>query len=82
MMNPQADPGALDELIMLLIATITDAFWQIPLRLEKQRFYCATAILKGKRNKLAFLRTVQGSSNAPTLWGRLTALIMRLTQAL
>lgn len=43
-----------------------DSCWQIPLRAEEQRFYCATAILKGKRKYLAFLRTAQGSSDAPT----------------
>ena len=34
------------------------------------------------RKWIAFLRTPQGSSAAPTLWGRVAALLMRLTQSL
>ena len=30
-----------------------DTFWQIPSHPEEQRFYCATAVLKGERNVLA-----------------------------
>ena len=68
--------------ISAFVFDFRDAFWQIPLHPEEQRFYCATATLRGTRKYLAFLRAAQGISNAPTLWGRRAALVMRLTQAL
>ena len=58
------------------------AFWQMLIRKEERRFFCATAIIKGRRKFLAFLRAVQGSANAPMLWARQGALIMRMIQAL
>ena len=63
---------------------------------KEQKFFCATALStqnrgkKWKRNQkrqrirkhLAFQRAAQGSGGAPTLWGRLAALLSRLTQSL
>ena len=60
----------------------SDAFWQTPIGEEELRFFCATAIIQRKRKYMAFLRAAQGSAAAPTLWGRLAALLMRLTQSL
>lgn len=68
--------------ISAFVLDFHDAFWQIPLHPDEQRFYCATAPLNGKRKYQAFLRAPQGSSTAPTLWTRVAALIMRLTQAI
>ena len=39
-------------------------------------------LLRGRRRYLAFTRAAQGSGNANTLWSRVAALLMRLTQAL
>jgi len=64
------------------VLDFTDAFWQIPLLPSEYRFYCATAQLKGMRTYIAFLRAAQGSTNGPTLWARVIALVARLTQSL
>jgi hypothetical protein len=42
------------------------------------KYFCATGLIGGVRKRIAFLRTPQGSSAAPTLWGRVAALLMRL----
>ena len=59
-----------------------DAFWQIPISLAEQKRVCATGLIDGKRKWIAFQSAAQGSAAAPTLWGRLAALVMRLTQSL
>ena len=79
-----------------------DAFWQVPISLKEQRFFCATALFKPARSRkrkftrghrnlksgvrlrkyLAWKRAPQGSAAGPTLWGRVAALLMRLTQSL
>ena len=64
------------------VLDFSDAFWQIPILQEEQKFFCASGLIGGKRKWIAFLRAAQGSSAAPTLWGRLVALVMRLTQSL
>ena len=60
----------------------SDAFWQIPIHASEQKYFCATGLTNGDRKRFAFQRAAQGSSAAPTLWGRLAALLMRLTQSL
>ena len=69
-------------MVEAFVLDFTDAFWQIPLLASEYRFYCATAILRGKRAYIAFLRAAQGSSNGPTLWARVIGLVARLTQSL
>ena len=64
------------------VLDFSDAYWQIPLRDDERKFFCATASIKGKRNFIAFLRVAQGSTNAGLLWGGLAAVCMRLTQSL
>ena len=64
------------------VLDFTDAFWQIPLLPAEYRFYCAMAQLGGVRTYFAFLRAAQGSTNGPTLWARVMALVCRLTQSL
>ena len=71
-------PAAVESFVL----DFTDAFWQIPLLPSEQRFYCATAQLNGARTYVAFLRAAQGSTNGPTLWARVIALVARLTQSL
>ena len=70
------------ESVSEFVLDYSDAFWQIPVHKEERRFFCATAVLNGQRQYLVFLRAAQGSANAPLLWGRVIALVMRLTQAL
>ena len=70
------------EKVTVFVLDFSDAFWQIPINMGERRFFCATTVLKGRRRYLAFTRAEQGSSNAPTLWGRVAALIMRLSQSL
>ena len=55
------------------------AFWQIPMHLSEQKYFCTKGLTNGERKRFAFQRAVQGSSQ---LWGRLAALLMRLTQSL
>jgi hypothetical protein len=73
--------GGADGLIAFVL-DFSDAFWQIPLLQAELRYYCATGLIHGIRKWIAFLRAPQGSSAAPTLWGRVAALLMRLTQSL
>jgi len=71
-----------DVAVNAFVLDFSDAYWQIPLRDDERKYFCATLIIKGKRKRLAFLRAAQGSTNAGLLWGRLAAVIMRLTQSL
>ena len=68
------------ESISAFVLDFNEAFWQVPIRPDEGRYFCATAIFRGKRRWLAYLRVAQGSANAPLLWARLAATIMRLTQ--
>ena len=45
-------------------------------------FLRGTAVLKGRRQYLTFLRAAQGSRTAPLLWARLAALVMRFIKSL
>lgn len=71
-----------DALVNAFVLDFFDAYWQIPLREDERKYFCATAKIIGKRKYLAFLQAAQGSTNAGRLWGRLAALTMRLTQSL
>jgi len=73
--------GASGSLIAFVL-DFSDAFWQIPLQPQEMKYFCATGLIWGVRKWIAFMRTPQGSSAAPTLWGRVAALLMRLTQSL
>ena len=64
------------------VSDFSDAYWQMPLRDDERKFFCATAKIKNKRKFMAFLRAAQGSTNAGLLWGRLAALVMWLSQSL
>ena len=64
------------------VLDFSDAFWQIPLSPAEQKHLCAKGLIKGQRKCIAFQQAAQGSTAAPTLWGRLVALVMRLTQSL
>ena len=74
--------GSPAETVYGFVLDYSDAFWQVPLRLDEQRYFCATATIRGKKRWIAFLRTAQGSTNAPTSWARVAALVMRLTQGM
>ena len=60
----------------------TEAFWQMPIRPDEHKYFCATAILRGKRRYLSCMRTAQGTAIATLLWARLAAYAMRLSQSL
>ena len=88
-------PHAVLRMLLLLsqITSITDAIsafvldykeavWQVPVRPDERQYFYATAKPRGTRRWLAYMRTAQGSANAPLLWARLAALIMRLAQSL
>lgn len=61
-----------------LVLDISDAFFQVPLRHPERRFFVA----QYKHRYLVFLTIARGSTNAPLIWGRMAALIGRLTQAM
>lgn len=63
--------------VELFILDFSDAFWLLPLPPEERKWF--TSSLRGKY--FAFLRNAQGSRNAPLGWGRLAALLGRLTQS-
>ena len=42
----------------------SDAFWQVPLMEDEQKYFCASTTIKKKKKWLAFLRVAQGSTNA------------------
>jgi hypothetical protein len=58
-----------------------DAFWQVPLRPDERRFFCANILRNGEERYVVFLRAVQGSRSAPLSWARVVALLQRLTQS-
>ena len=64
------------------VLDFSDAFWHIPIPPAEQTHFCATGFIDGHRKWIASQRAAQGSTAAPTLWGRLAALVMRLTQSL
>ena len=68
--------------VSAFVLEFPDAFRQIPISPAEQKHFCATGLIEGKRKWIAFQRVAQGSAVAPTLWGRLAALVMRLTQSL
>ena len=63
--------------VELLVLDFADAFYIVPLRHSQRRYYCTA--FRGKI--IVFLTTAQGSVNAPLTWGRLAALIGRITQS-
>ena len=71
--------GEATHAVLAFVLDFTQAFWQIPIRPEERKYYCATAILRGKRRFLAYLRAAQGSAMAPLLFCRVISLVMCLT---
>ena len=59
-----------------MVLDYTDAFYKLPLHPEERKFY--TAHFNGMF--LNWNRIAQGSKNGPQLFGRLSAMIARLTQ--
>lgn len=64
------------------VLDFSDAYYQIPIHRSEQRYFCATGRIRRQKRYIAFLRAAQGSSAAGTLWARLAALLMRLTQSI
>ena len=58
-MKALADSQGTD--ISQFVLDYSDAFWQVSVGSDELQFYCATSIIKGKRQYLVFLRAVQGS---------------------
>ena len=62
----------------MFILDFADAFWQLPNHPEDRRFF----VIKVAGKYFVYLRTAQGTRNAPTTWGRFAALTCRLAQSL
>ena len=76
------DAGCTASTVGAFVLDFSEAFWQIPIHPLERRFFCASTKIDGQRKYIAFNRVAQGSANGPNLWGRVAALIMRLSQAL
>ena len=59
-----------------LVIDISDAFWLIPLLPSERKFF----VFKFRGKYYVYLYTAQGSRGAPLTWGRVGALLCRLTQ--
>ena len=68
----------LESYIDLLVADVSDAFWQIPLHPAERKYF----VVMFKEAFLVFLRTAQGSRGAPLTWAALAALVSRCMQSL
>ena len=78
MLDLLADVGSVDpDNCEWLVLDFSDAFWMLPLHKAERRFFVA----KFRGRFYCFVRVAQGSRGAPLVWGRLAALLMRLTQA-
>ena len=74
--------GDASQLLQAFVIDFTQAFWQVPIKPEERKYFCATAIFRGRRRYLVFLRAAQGSAMAPLLWCRIIACVCVLTQSL
>lgn len=63
------------EHVEAMVLDFTYAFYHIPLRHCERPYFCAA--YKGRW--MVFLTIAQGGKNAPLRWGRVAALIMRMT---
>jgi hypothetical protein len=70
------DAAEPDELVELMVADFSDAFFILPLRPAERRFF----VVQFRGSYYVFLRSTQGSRSAPLTWARLAALVARLTQ--
>ena len=61
-----------------LVVDFEDAFYKVPLIKAEQRYFCVYY----KKKWYVWSRVGQGSLNGPTLFGRLSAFVGRLSQAL
>ena len=43
-----------DAAVQAFVLDFSDAYWQIPLRDNERKYFCATARIKGRRKYLAF----------------------------
>ena len=60
---PMAAVVSPDVAVNAFVLDFSDASWQLPLRDDERKYFCATAKIKGKRKYLSFLRAPQGSTN-------------------
>ena len=82
LLSLNTDAGCALATVGAFVLDFSEAFWQIPICRDEQKYFCATTTIKGRRKYVAFKRAAQGSANAPMLWARVAALIMRLCQGL
>jgi len=67
-----------DEETEFFILDFSDAFWQLPNKVSERKYF----VCRINDDYFVFLRTAQGTKNAPLTWNRMAALISRLTQSL
>ena len=65
------------EELSLLVCDFTDAFYMVPLGIDEQRYF--SAYHRGRW--YVWTRVAQGSLNGPNIFGRLSALVGRLSQS-
>ena len=67
-----------EEEVEYLILDFVDAFWNVPLSFRERRFFVG----KVKDRFYVYLRSAQGSRNAPLSWAAIIALVNRCTESL
>jgi len=63
--------------VEIFVLDFEDAFWILPLAANERKWF----VSRVRGRYFVFLRNAQGSRNAPLGWGRLAALVGRLTQS-
>jgi hypothetical protein len=66
------------ESVEFFILDFLDAFWQLPSKHSERRFF----VVRVDGSYFVYMRSAQGSKNAPLTWARFIALVCRLTQSL
>ena len=65
------------EAVFLLVLDAEDAYWQIPLHPQEQKYYCGQLHYNGGTKYLAYTRNAQGSRGAPLSWAVIFGMICR-----
>ena len=71
------DLEAKEECIEFLVLDFVDAFWNIPLSFKERRYFVG----KVRQKFYVYLRSAQGSRNAPLSWATIISLVGRCTQS-
>ena len=74
-------PGSTVQDVEAAVCDFEDAFKQMFVNLDEQRFLAGKAIRNGRSGYFVYLSVLFGHIAGPLLWGRVAALLMRCTMA-